>query len=245
MVGLAARTQLYDKIPVGADGIPMPDKAFIVLMFEQFPVGVTGLLVAGIMAALVSTIDGMISSSSSLLTNDFYLRFMNKNASGKAQKNAMRIFEVIIIVLSLVVVALFIGSRSSFELIQAFFGDIMGVMIGLYLVGIFSRRITARAAFLSMVISVVISVTLDLTTSINFAYIGNISFLSVILLSTILSRFEKPIPEASLENLTVWTMPGIKGPWIGLQSWNNLKWWIAALPIAWILITLSWQAYMR
>ena len=157
----------------------------------------------------------------------------------------MRLSEIAIIIVALIVVTLFIGSRSSFELIQSFFGDIMGVMIGLYLVGMFSKRITPKAAFFSMVLSVALSITLDLTTEINFAYIGNISFISVILLSALFSQFEKPLSSERLTDMTVWTMPGIKGPWIGLSTWKNLKWWVISLPIAWVIITLAWELYMR
>lgn len=222
-----------------------PDKAFINIMFNYFPVGVRGLLVAGIISALLSTIDGLISSSSSLFTQDIYLKFINPNLKGKKLKKLIRIIDVIIILINFIVIPVYLNSRSAMEVIQRFMGDVMGVIIALFIVGTFFKRTTSWAAFFGMIIGTALALTLDFTTELNFGFIGTLSFVVTIVFSLIGSQFETPKTTKELENLTVWTIPDIKGPFIGLKSWPNLWKWALALPAVWILITLIWEWYMR
>ncbi len=236
LAGMAARKVMPDV---------EPDKAFINIMFNYFPVGVRGLLVAGIISALLSTIDGLISSSSSLFTQDIYLKFINPKLKGKKLKRLIRIIDIIIILLNFIIIPVYLNSRSGLEVIQQFMGDVMGVIIALFIVGTFFKRTTAWAAFFSMVIGTTLALTLDFTTDLNFGFIGTLSFVITIVFSLIGSRFETPKTTKELENLTVWTIPGIKGPFIGLKSWPNLWKWAVGLPIVWIIITIAWEWYMK
>jgi SSS family solute:Na+ symporter len=223
----------------------MPDKAFFILMMDTFPVVIRGLLVVGLIAALLSTIDGLISSSSSLITQDIYLRFINPKADDKKLKNFVRGVEVIIVASIFLFIPFFMEQRSAFEVLQNFLGNVMGVLIAIYALGIFSKRTTTWASFIGMIAGVTISTTLDAFTNVNFAHIGTISFVTVIVVGLIGCLFEKPKSAQQLENLTIWTLPDVKGPWIGLKSWPNLWKWAIALPATWFTICLLWELYMR
>lgn len=97
--GLAMRKLVFQDPTVMVE----PDKAFIFLM-NKFPVGVRGLLVVGMMAALLSTVDGLLAGSSSLLNQDIYKRFIRPKASDRHLKIVARIiqFAIILIVLWIV-----------------------------------------------------------------------------------------------------------------------------------------------
>ncbi len=235
LVGAAMRLKMPDVLP---------DKAFILMMFEYFPVGVRGLLIAGIMAALLSTVDGLLSSSSSLFAQDIYFRFFRKNPSEKQAKRSIRIIEFGVIILVFIFVPLFLEARSAMEMVQGFLGNVMGVIIALFILGIFFKRTTSWAAFGSMITGLVLAFTLDLTTDINFAFIGTLSFFVTLVLGYVLSYLEKPKSIEKLENLTIWTLPDAKGPFVGLKSWPKLWIWAIVLPITWVLITLLWDWYM-
>jgi len=62
----------------------LPDEAFIKAIMEFVPTGLRGLLIAGLMAALLSTVDGMLTASSALFAEDFYLRIIRKSAKPDA-----------------------------------------------------------------------------------------------------------------------------------------------------------------
>jgi uncharacterized sodium:solute symporter family permease YidK len=128
--------------------------------------------------------------------------------------------------------------------IQNFYGDVLGVVVALYAVGIFSTRATPRAAFVSMVSGVAIASCLDIFTKVNFTYVGFISFLYTIAATLILSRFEPAIPRERLANLTVYTLPDAKGPWVGLKSWPALWKWALAIAITWFSFCAAWEWYV-
>ncbi len=237
-----------------APGI-MPDKAFITLLFNTFPAGIVGLLIVGLMAALLSTIDGLISASSSLFTQDIYLRFLDKTAQGKRLKTVVRVVEFIVILLIFVFIKFFMGEGkddSAFAVLQKFLGNVMGVLIAIYGLGIFSKRTTSWASFIGMMAGVLLSTILSFILpkftsfpTVNFAHVGTFSFITVIVVGAIGCLFEKPKSEAELENLTIWTLPDVKGPWVGLKSWPGLWKWAIGLPLGWFAICAVWELYMR
>jgi len=222
----------------------LPDKAFILMMFEYFPVGIRGLLIAGIMAALLSTVDGLLSSSSTLFAQDIYFRFFRKNVTEKQAKSSIRWIEFGVIILIFVFVPLFLGARSAMEMVQGFLGNVMGVIIALFVLGIFFKRTTSWAAFGSMLVGLILAFALDILTDINFAFIGTLSFAVTVILGYALSFMETPKTAEKLTNLTIWTLEDVKGPWVGLKSWPKLWVWAIVLPVIWISITLVWDWYM-
>ncbi|NJM16864.1 MAG: sodium/solute symporter [Bacteroidales bacterium] len=186
-----------------------PDKAFITLLLNYFPTGIKGFLIVGLLAALLSTIDGLIASTGSLLTQDIYKRFVNKSATDKKLKRVTILFEVFVIGIVFLIIPAFLtngneaGSTPAYEIIQTFLGDIFGVLIAIFILGIFFKRTTANASFIAMIIGVALGFGIHLTTNINFAYIGTFQFVVVIVLALVLSRFEKPKTDKELENLTI------------------------------------------
>jgi SSS family solute:Na+ symporter len=247
----------------------VPDRAYMQLIVSKFPMGVKGLLIAGLLAALFSTIDGLIASSSSLLTMDIYKRFFKQDATDNHLKTVTRIIEVFVVLAVFAFAPMFIKygrSAPVYQLVQEFLGILLGVLIAIFILGIFFKRTTARACFISMVFGVVIGAVLqsgkfigygqemgliskDIKVfggyTMNFAHIGTIQFLVVMILGYVLSLMEKPKTEAELANLTIWTLPDVKGPWIGLKSWPALWKWAIALPATWLIICLVWELYMR
>ncbi|MFC1608439.1 hypothetical protein ACFL47_10770 [Candidatus Latescibacterota bacterium] len=222
-----------------------PDESFMMVVQTMFPVGVRGLLVAGIMAALLSTIDGMMTASSALVTEDIYLRFFRPHAEGRELKIFTRIIQCITLVVTLAIIPFVLKSRAAMEFLQAFYGDVLGVIVALYLAGIFSRRAAPKAAFFSMVTGIAFAVFLDVCTGINFAYVGLFSFLYALVATLALSRFETPLSEERLTNLTIHTIPGIKGPWVGLASWPGLRKWAVGMAVGWFALSALWEWFVR
>ena len=224
-----------------------PDASFITMLMEYFPVGIRGLLVVGLMAALLSTIDGLLSSSATLINQDIYARFINRKASPKNLKWMSRILQGVIVILVMFTIPVFLtdgaisGEKSAYEILLEFLGSIMGVLIAIFILGVFFKRTTAYASLTGMVVGIVLGVVLSNTTSLNFANVGTLQFVVVIAIGVIFSYFEKPKSEESLRNLTIWTIEGVKGPFIGLSSWPQLKYWAIALPLMWLTISLLWE----
>lgn len=219
----------------------LPDEAFIKIILSMFPAGVKGLLVAGLMAALLSTVDGMLTASSTLFSGDIYKRILRNSANPNELKTVTRIVEGLTLVITIALFPLVVKSQSAMAFIQSFYGDVLGVVVALYIVGIFTTRVSPWAAFGAMVSGVIFAVLLDIFSQINFAYIGFFSFLFTLLAAIIMSRFESPKPLESLTNLTIHTLPDTRGPWIGLKSWPGLAKWAVIIALLWICFSVVWE----
>jgi len=219
----------------------LPDEAFIKVIITMFPAGLKGLLVAGLMAALLSTVDGMLTASSVLFSGDIYQRIFRRSAGSGEIKTVTRIVEAITLVITIALFPLVVKSQSAMAFIQSFYGDVLGVVVALYFVGIFTTRIAPHSAFFAMLTGMVFAVSLDIFTNVNFAYIGFFSFVITIVTAIVLSRFEKPVPVERLTNLTIHTLPDTQSRWAGLKSWPGLWKWALFIAAAWLSFSLFWE----
>ena len=222
----------------------LPDESFMRVILDMFPVGMRGILVAGLMAALLSTVDGMLTASSTMFSKDIYLRILRPAAGGSELKRVARITEALTLLATIALFPLIIKSQSAMTFIQNFYGDVLGVVVALYIAGIFSTRTTPRAGFIALVSGVAFAVGLDVFTPINFTYVGFFSFLYTLAAAHILSRFEPAMARERLTNLTIFTLPDAKGPWVGLKSWPNLWKWALFVAGCWFSFCILWEWYV-
>ena len=222
----------------------LPDEAFMKVILDMFPVGVRGVLVAGLMAALLSTVDGMLTASSAMFTEDFYLRTLRKSAGSGELKTVTRLAEAFTLVITIALFPLVVKSQSAMAFIQSFYGDVLGVVVALYILGIFTTRVAPKSAFASLVTGIILAVSLDIFTPINFAYIGSISFLYTVISAYLFSLMEKPKSNEELANLTIHTLPDVKGPFVGLKSWPALWKWALLLGMSWFAFTACWELFL-
>jgi len=234
------------------------DDAFMQLLLK-FPIGVKGLLLIGLIAALLSSKTGLLAASGTLFVQDIYARIIKKGASQKHLTMVVRIVELIIVVIVILTLPFFQNASEqkvpAYELIQVLMGDVLGVIIAIYLLGVFSKRSTPWATFTAVIVSMLVGVYLHYFLKVpdasgnmiglNFWVVGTVEFIMVIVLGLLFSYFEKPKTDVELSNLTVWTLSDIKGPWIGLKSWPKLWRWMIALPLGWLLVTFVWELYMN
>ncbi|MEM4780236.1 MAG: sodium:solute symporter [Halalkalicoccus sp.] len=68
-----------------------PDLALPTMVLEVVPIGLSGLILAGFISAMMSTADSALLASSTLFTNDVYRRFVNPDASEKRYTDASRL----------------------------------------------------------------------------------------------------------------------------------------------------------
>jgi len=219
----------------------LPDEAIMRVILDMFPVGMRGLLVAGLMAALFSTVDGMLTASSALFSEDIYKRILRRSAEPSELKTVTRIVEGLSLIITIALFPQIMKSQSVMAFIQSFYGDVLGVVVALYCVGIFTTKTGPWSAFTAMISGIIFAVVIDIFTSINFTYIGFFSFVFTFSASLVLSRFETPIPISKLTNLTVHTLPDARGPWVGLKSWPGLWKWAVFLAIIWFSFSAWWE----
>ncbi len=221
----------------------LPDQAFLKVIVTMFPTGVRGVLVAGLTASLLSAVNGLLMASSTLATQDIYLKLAGSQGPARVER-ATRIFQVLVIAAVLVLLPVAGRARSITAFIQHFMGDVFGVIVAWFLVGAFSRRAAPRAALLGAVAGTVAAVSLDIFTPVNFGYVGFFSFAVAVAVTLLLSRWEAPPPFTKLKNLTVHTIG--RGPAAeAYPSWPGIwKWSLGSLAF-YLVVTFAWEWYLR
>ena len=126
-------------------------QAFPLLVATVLPTGIRGIVVAGLLAALMSSLAGVFNASSTLFTMDFYSKF-NKNASQAQLVRIGRIATVGMVIIGLLWIPVIQGSRGLYDYLQSVQGYLAPPIFVVFFFGIFMKRINAKGAMWSLVI---------------------------------------------------------------------------------------------
>ena len=134
------------------------DATFPLFIAAELPPGVTGLIIAGIFAAAMSTMSSIINSVSTLISVDFY----EKIARNPSQKVSLRIAEWSGVLVGVVGIAIaLVMSRhdihSLFDVSIELAGLLGGGFAGAYTLGMFTRRANAPGVAIGVACSIVIT----------------------------------------------------------------------------------------
>ncbi|HTW84600.1 MAG TPA: sodium:solute symporter family protein [Candidatus Sulfotelmatobacter sp.] len=102
LVALAALV-LYPHGVVGAGGVVDPELGYVQAMVDHLPVALRGLMMAGFLAAYMSTIGTQLNLGASYLTNDLYRRFIRRDADERHYVGVSRWMTVLALVLAAIV----------------------------------------------------------------------------------------------------------------------------------------------
>ncbi|MBX3433714.1 MAG: sodium:solute symporter [Pirellulales bacterium] len=123
------------------------DRVFPHFIAKRLPAGVTGLLVAAVFAAAMSTISTSVNSSATLVLSDFYLRFANPTADERRKMAVLRAATVAWGLLGGgVALALIRLTESALDVWWTLSSVLSGGIVGLFLLGLVSRSARNPAA---------------------------------------------------------------------------------------------------
>jgi SSS family solute:Na+ symporter len=136
------------------DTLKNPDEAYLTMVENLFPVGMVGLVFAVLTACLVSTIGSALNALSTVFTMDIYVKRFNPNASQRRINYVGRIVTVIgaLIAIVLTVAIDSIKGLNLFNVFQSVLGFIAPPMAAVFVLGIFWKRTTTRAANFALTI---------------------------------------------------------------------------------------------
>ena len=155
-------TALYTHYVKHADWMditmPKSDSIFPIFMAIELHPIISGLIVASIFAATISTLSTNLNSASTSIVVDFIARF-RKNATDADQVRWGRWCVAVVGVLG-VAAALILSalpSRSLFDVFQNFIGTLTGGLSALFFIGIFMPRVSGGVAMVSLVVNYIVS----------------------------------------------------------------------------------------
>ncbi|HEX9940317.1 MAG TPA: sodium:solute symporter, partial [Longimicrobium sp.] len=133
-----------------------PDQALPALVAELLPSGLRGLVVAGLLAALMSSLSSVFNSTSTLITWDVYKK-LRPDASERQLVTVGRLSTGVLVVLGLLWIPLMkLISGQLYQYIQSVQAYIAPPITAVFLLGLFSSRLNARGAMTSLLVGFVL-----------------------------------------------------------------------------------------
>ncbi|XP_026857147.2 sodium/glucose cotransporter 4 [Electrophorus electricus] len=227
---------------VGCSNIAYPK-----LVVELMPVGMRGLMIAVVMAALMSSLTSIFNSSSTLFTMDIWQR-VRRQASERELMVVGRVFILVLVVLSILWIPVIQSANSGqlFDYIQAITSYLAPPITAVFLMAIFWSRVNEHGAFWGLMVGLVVGVVRmvmefaygtpscgeedprpTLLKDVHYLYFALILLALTTLIITAVSLCTDPIPEQHLVRLTWWTrhsqQPRVElyDPWACLSTPMN------------------------
>ncbi len=127
------------------------DSSFAAMVAKLLPAGITGIVVAGLLAALMSSLASLFNSSAMLFVEDFYKK-MRPNNSKKHYVIVGRVATATVVILGVVWIPVMLGlGKVLYEYLQAVQGLLAPAIASVFILGVFWRRTTAKGAFWGMI----------------------------------------------------------------------------------------------
>ncbi len=232
------------------------DSAFSTLVKELLPMGFKGLVVGGILAALMSSLASLFNSSATLFTIDFYQKY-RPNAPEAQLVKVGRIATVVVVILGILWIPVMKGIG---KVLYAYLQDVQSLLApgiaAAFLLGILSKKTTPAAGLTGLLTGFIIGMfrliftifkgSLDPDGSIYQVFVGTnwlhyeiINFGIVIVTMIIVSYFTPKMDERKIIGLTLGSATAEQKA-LTRASWNK---WDVISSAAVIAVILVFYAY--
>ncbi len=154
---------VYYKTRGGLPADVSGDQVFPYFIVNALPTGVTGLLIASILAAGMSTVSTSLNSSSTVILTDFYKRIRRREVDEKKGMRILYVSSVVIGILGVVVALLMMrvdGVLTTWWKLASIFS---GGMLGLFLLGFVSKMVKNLAAIVGVVAGLLVIAWMSLS----------------------------------------------------------------------------------
>ena len=126
-------------------------QAFPLLVATILPTGIRGIVVAGLLAALMSSLAGVFNASSTLFTMDFYSKF-RPNTSEKDLVRIGRIATTIMVIIGLAWIPVIQGSRGLYDYLQSVQSYLAPPIFAVFFFGIFNKRLNTKGCLAALTV---------------------------------------------------------------------------------------------
>ncbi len=223
------------------------DMIYPTMLFDLLPTGLLGIVLAGLIAAMMSSLDSGLNSVSTLITMDF-VKKLKPEASSKQLMNIGRVITAIVMVIAIVWAPQIGNFEKLWDYLQNTLAWFCPPVVALFVMGLFTKKSNNLGALASIVVGFSLTVLLIGLKMYapeyklgNFLYVATVHFLICCLVLYIFSLFGTAKPEAELAKV-VWTSEEIKNETISLRElpwYKNYRIQAVALIILVIIILIA------
>ena len=156
----------YDTVatlPLELQDFTKGDRVFPYFIVNVLPAGLSGLLVASIFAAGMSTISTSFNSSATVFLTDYYNKYFTKTASDREGLRVLYISSAIISVIGIGIAIAMINVKSALDAWWKLASIFSGGMLGLFLLALFSKTNNIIGALSGVVVGVLVIMWMSLS----------------------------------------------------------------------------------
>ena len=133
--------------------IAKPDEAYPWLLNRFVPSGLKGFVFAALIAAIVSSLAAIINSASTIFSIDLYKVYFKPSAPEEDLVKTGRISSIIMVIFASLIASTLSGIQQVFQFIQEYTGLVSPGITAMFILGIFWKKTTARAAWIAVLIT--------------------------------------------------------------------------------------------
>ncbi|TRX59952.1 sodium/solute symporter [Fulvivirga sp. M361] len=189
-------------------GLENPDQVYPKLIKELMPIGLIGIIIASLTAALASSFSAVINSASTIFTMDFYAKISGEKDTKKLVKVGQLSATVIVII-----AALWAPHIDQFGTLVKYYQTMVSYIappvVSVFFLGVFWKRATATGAFSGLIGGLFVAVFLlifkDRTFMADMHFLLMVPFIlgASMIITIVASLVTKPSPEKVIESM-VW-----------------------------------------
>ena len=158
------------------------------------------IFIAGIVAAGMSTIDGILVTTTGAVTRDIYQKIINKDAT---DENVMKLSKVVTVIIGIIVICFGVFQPGSIFEINLFAFSGMAIFVVPILFGIYWKKATAKGAIASVIAGIISLLLFTLNPSVKALAMGfHALFPTTIIASIVMivvSKFTETPPQETID----------------------------------------------
>ncbi|WP_109829868.1 sodium:solute symporter [Reichenbachiella versicolor] len=188
----ASRQKMKDLITSQDESAKTKDSDYVFLTFilKFLPVGLVGLLIAVIFSAAMSSTSGELNALASTMTVDFYKNIIKPEGEESHYVKASKWLTFVWGIIAIFFAFWAHKSENLIEMVNILGSIFYGVILGIFLVAFFLKRVGGSAVFFAAVISQIAVIVLYNTTEIGYLWFNVIGCLGVVVLGVVFSVFD-------------------------------------------------------
>jgi SSS family solute:Na+ symporter len=176
------------------DSIQSGDQAYAVLIQNLVPVGLRGLLFAALFGAVMSSLDSMLNSASTIFTMDIYKRHLRPDADQRHVVRVGRTTTAVFVVAGCLIAPLPGRFEGVFQYIQMIWGFISPGVVAVFVFGLVFRRAPLAAAMAGLTLGIPIY-AIFLKALPGVAFLNHMAFTFLILIAVMgVITLARPLP---------------------------------------------------
>lgn len=193
--------------------IDCPDATYPMLMFKMLPNGILGLVLAGLLAAMMSSVSATFNSASTLITMDFAVK-LKPDLTSKQMVRIGQVSTLVLVILACLWAPQIENFKGIFDYLQIILSLIAPPVAAAFILGLFWHRANGSGAFISLLFGAAVSIayviyilsieegTTSWITEMHFLHRTTYLFLVCMLVNVAVSLSTAPPPAEAVADYT-------------------------------------------